>query len=122
MKIKDGEEKDYQDWKDKNRDPYGTEIFRYAESWADMMEKSINPYEDIQDKINSIAKKLSHDADTTGITGFMYGAAVKVLAFAWLYGEELRKWHNLDTQIGTEGERANKNGGVINPAIMNVRM
>ena len=48
----------------------------------------------------------------------MYGAAVFVLATCWEHGEELRRWHNVVTQIGTEGEEANKNGGVLNPALL----
>lgn len=36
------------------------------------------------------------------------------------HGEELRRWHNLDTQIGDEGEKANKGKGVLNPAIMKI--
>ena len=66
------------------------------------------------------AKKTSHSADTEGITGFMYGVAVSVLAACWTHGEELRRWHNLDTAIGMEGEAANELGGVLNPALLNI--
>jgi hypothetical protein len=42
MKILAGKEKEYADWKAKNEDdPYGLEIFRYAEAWADMMEEKL---------------------------------------------------------------------------------
>jgi hypothetical protein len=34
--------------------------------------------------------------------------------------EELRRWHNLRTQIGDEGEKANEDGGVLNPALLRV--
>jgi len=34
----------------------------------------------------------------------MYGAAVAILSKVWKHGEELRRWHNLKTQIGDEGE------------------
>lgn len=60
----------------------------------------------------------SHTADTEGVTGFMYGCAVTQLYWHWVHGEELRRWHNLDTQIGDEGEKANESGGVLNPAIL----
>ena len=50
------------------------------------------------------AKEASHLADSEGITGFMYGCAVSMLAQCWKHGEELRRWHNKDTQIGTEGD------------------
>ena len=68
--------------------------------------------------MEDIAKSSARETDTDGITGFMYGAAVSILAKAWVYGEELRRWHNLDTQIQHEGEKANESGGVLNPALL----
>ena len=44
----------------------------------------------------------------------MYGCAVSMLAYYWKYG----CWHNLKTQVGNEGGRANKSGGVLNPALL----
>jgi hypothetical protein len=61
------------------------------------------------------------DVDAEGITGFMFGCAVLVLAKCWKYGEALRRWHNRDTQIGTEGDHANETGGVLNPALIDRR-
>ena len=58
------------------------------------------------------AEKCSHDADTDGITGFMYGAAVSILSNHWKYGELLRKWHN--KEYGHEGD------GVVNPAVLTI--
>jgi len=68
--------------------------------------------------IKQCAKETSHEADTDGITGFMYGVAVSALSHCWEYGDELRRWHNLDTQLDTEGEKANESGGVLNPAVL----
>ena len=59
------------------------------------------------------ADRLSHEADTEGITGFMYGCAVSILSQYWEYGEELRKWHN--KEYNYDGK------GVVNPAIMTIR-
>lgn len=51
----------------------------------------------------------------------MYGMAVSILASSWEHGEELRQWHNLDSQIQNEGEEANKKkDAVLNPALMTV--
>jgi hypothetical protein len=50
----------------------------------------------------------------------MYGAGVSMLSQVWEHGEQLRTWHNLKTQLRDEGERANKSGGVLNPALLNV--
>lgn len=106
-----------------NQDSYGAAIYRYAVAWADLMEKRIDSLSlesPSSPDIGAIAKQASHDADTEGITGFMYGAAVSILSHAWIHGEALRRWHNLDTQLGTEGEKANDSGGVLNPALLNI--
>jgi len=68
--------------------------------------------------LQSVAKQASFDADIEGITGFMYGAAVSVLSQTWEHGEELRRWHNIESQIGDEGVRANDTGGTLNPALL----
>ena len=107
-------------WKkslENNQDEYGACGHRYAERWADMMEEKMAAGEELVD----IAKQTSRDADTEGITGFMYGCAVSVLSQVWEHGEELRRWHNIDTQIRDEGERANESGSVLNPALLTIR-
>jgi len=50
----------------------------------------------------------------------MYGCAVVILSKCWEHGEALRRWHNKDTQIGDEGDRANESGGVLNPALLSI--
>ncbi len=99
-----------------NKDPYGAAIYQYAEMWGRLMQIEMANGKSLPD----IADECSHTADTEGITGFMYGCAVSILAGCWKYGEELRRWHNLKTQVGKEGERANETGGVLNPAIMTI--
>jgi len=99
-----------------NLDPYGRACIVYSEQWAELMEKKMSEGATLGD----IAKDASHEADTDGITGFMYGAAVSTLSQVWKYGDDLRRWHNLDTQIGDEGEKANKEGGTLNPALLNI--
>lgn len=106
-------------WKEgvaKNQDPYGNAVYRFASEWATRMESELAKGKTLPD----IARKCSSEADDECITGYMYGCAVEILAYAWKYGEELRKWHNLETQIGTEGEEANKKGTVLNPALLNI--
>lgn len=96
-----------------NQDGYGKAIYQYAEQWALLMQAVIDPTGDIQKQIVEVAEKTSHTADTEGITGFMYGAAISTLAAFWIYGEELRKWHN--KEYGHEGE------GVVNPAVLTIK-
>lgn len=99
-----------------NTDEYGKAVIDYTNTWARLMEVRMAKGERLED----IAEETSHQADYEGITGFMYGCAVNFLAHCWIYGEQLRLWHNLKTQIGHEGEQANATGGVLNPALINI--
>lgn len=106
---------EYADYKRINSDdPYSARVVSYSEDWANLMESEMAAGKSIRE----VARSTSHAADTDGITGFMYGAAVAGLAYFWEHGEELRVWHNLRTQIRDEGDEANDNGGVLNPAIL----
>lgn len=116
MKVIDGKIEEYNVGLANNTDPYGAEIYRYAERWAGLMEAQMKEGKLLSD----IAEATSREADTSGITGFMYGAAVSTLSYFWQHGEDLRKWHNLDCQIGSEGEKANESGGVLNPALLTI--
>lgn len=119
MKIKDGLEAEYQEYVGRNDDPYGVGIVTFSERWADLMEDGLADGDaDAIAFIAANAERTSHEADTEGITGFMYACAVSSLAHFWVYGEELRRWHNVATQIGNEGEKANESGGVLNPALL----
>ena len=100
----------------KNQDPYGNRCYTYAQEWAELMEARMS----LGETIKQCAKETSRIADTDGITGYMYGASVSILSACWEHGEELRKWHNLDIQMGNEGEKANESGGVLNPALMSI--
>jgi hypothetical protein len=114
--IKEGAQQDWQRGFDNNSDPYGRRCYTYAADWAHLMEAAMAKGATIGD----CARDASRQADTDGITGFMYGAAVSILSHCWTHGEELRRWHNLETQIGTEGEKANESGAVLNPALLRV--
>lgn len=101
-----------------NGSGYGLGVYHFAESWARLMQAEItkgHKIADVADPCSSLADKGSG-----GITGFMYGCAVAVLAHCWKHGEELRRWHNSNTQIKDEGDRANESGGVLNPALLSI--
>lgn len=100
-----------------NDDPYGACAVRYAARWANLMEAKMAMGSTLVDCANA----TSREADVEGITGFMYGCVVSLLSRVWKHGEALRKWHNLKTQLGTEGEKANESGGVLNPALLNIK-
>ena len=93
-----------------NQDSYGRAVYRYAERWAELMEKEIERFD--VDWAKSSFERLSHEADTEGITGFMYGCAVNILSQVWKYGDVLKEWHN--KQYNYEGD------GVVNPALLTI--
>lgn len=98
MKIKSGREEKYSNLQKKNNDFYGRGCLNYAARWAELLETKINASnatpEDVKDIIINNAKELSYEADTDGITGFMYTVAVNILSDCWEYGEYLRNWYN----------------------------
>lgn len=120
MNIKPGLESEYANYKQINQSsPYAAEVVRFGEMWADLMEKEIER----GNTIANVAEPTCRTADNNGgITGYMYGCAVAALGKFWAHGEELRTWHNIKVQIGTEGEEANKSGGTLNPALINFDM
>ncbi len=114
MKLAD--EAGWQKSKLLNSDSYGKCVMEYAERWARLMQIEMDNGKNLED----VAEATSREADIEGITGFMYGCAVSHLAWYWEYGDQLRRWHNLDIQIGNEGEKANESGGVLNPALLSI--
>lgn len=135
MQLKDGMEAEYAEYVANNsKDGYSKGVVDYGEKWADLMEKRIAELEAASKAYGVVGEyarvtrfaeavqpsKCSHEADTDGITGFMYGCAAQALAHFWKHGEILRRWHNIDTQMRDEGEKANASGGVLNPALVNI--
>jgi hypothetical protein len=110
MKISNQEV--YDDWKSKNTEPYGAAALRFAERWADLVEEELE--ENPAANFGEVAERTSREADDEGITGFMYGAAVRFLSTCWEYGDALRVWHN--DQFGVTENQAK--GGTVNPAIL----
>jgi glutathione S-transferase len=111
---------------DQRGDCYGAIVVIAAERWAEameaMLEEDATRLDTADPTVADIAaacfRRIDRDLGSLGLTGFQYGAAVSILAQVWEHGEELRRWHNLDTQIHHEGERANETGGVLNPAVL----
>jgi hypothetical protein len=116
MEIVDQE--GYDKWKANQKgDGYGLACFDYAEGWAKLMQKEFAD-RDIEEptviSMIAFAENCSKQVDFMGITGFMYGAAVSILAHHWKHGEALRKWHN--KEFGQENS-----DGVVNPAIFTIK-
>lgn len=100
----------WEEYKAKNKDDYGKAILRFAENWAKVMQR----YMAYGELISDCADKASNEADVEGISGAMYGAAVKVLSQVWANGDILRTWHN--------NKYKHSGDGVVNPAIMTVNI
>ena len=102
---------------------YGYCVMLAAERWANEMERRLaeRPQWGVADVAQAAFAATDAWLGRWGLTGFQYGCAVEILAQVWEHGEALRRWHNLDTQIGDEGVRANERGGVLNPALLNIR-
>ena len=105
--------KEWNEFVEKNKDPYGKAILIFANRWATYMEEAItNGFNSLTDKqIEDLSYKASDEVG--GITGFMYGAGVATLKNTWKYGKELNKWHN--KQYGKEDTE-----GTINPAVITI--
>lgn len=73
-----------------SKDGYSRGVVDYAEYWAKLMQKEIATGR----QVHEIADECQKPLGFLGITGFMYGCAVKALAHFWIHGEDLRKWHN----------------------------
>lgn len=102
---------------EKNRASYGAAVMEYAASWAALMEQRMAAGESLE----TCADPTSDEADVDGITGFMYGCAVQVLAECWRHGEQLRRWHNKRYQPDNAGNLDDEPGAVINPALLHIR-
>ena len=106
------QEADWLKWKQINAsDGYSNAVVTFAEQWARLMQGELAEVFGTE-QFAEIAERTSQEADTVGLTGFMYGMAVGALAKFWLYGDALRVWHN--KQYGHEGE------GTVNPALLTV--
>lgn len=109
--IKDDLRDEYQHYAALNStDGYSNCVVQYAAQWGELMEQKIAEGA----KLEEIAEQASHEVDRRpgfGITGFMYGCAVRELAKFWAHGDALRVWHN--AQYSVKAEK-----GVANPAVL----
>ena len=117
----------YEEMTERQRsDGYGAVVVIAAGRWADAIEAALAAHADLDfpsvATVGDVAESCFADVNAGlgvySLTVNQYGLAVSILVRVWSYGEELRRWHNLDTQIGDEGERANASGGVLDPAML----
>lgn len=115
MKIKSGKEKLWNEYQEKNADFYGKGVIDFAKSWTKLLEEQFSKNSDLTTKqsIKTFADQTSQIADTNGISGFMYDAAVSILSAVWEYGDELREWHNKKYEVYDDPN-------VVNPAVITI--
>jgi hypothetical protein len=106
----------YAEYKRINSDGYGGGVVRYGEAWAALMEARLaeGPMFITNASIADAAEATQDEADSEGITGFMFGCAVQQLARFWKHGEALRVWHNAKHGVSAETT------GVVNPAVLTI--
>ncbi len=109
MKTKKGLKEEWEESKAKNKDPYGNAVVLVTEKVGEGLDMELSP-----------EKAENYGVKGSGITGFQAGCMAQWIAYFHPKGEEFRKWWNLKNQIKDEGEKANKKGGVLNPALMTI--
>ena len=94
MKILVGMEKIYDDWKNDNQDAYGKECFKFAEDWANLMEKEIDKDNDIKKVLKEKALETRMQATNYRLcTEFMFAVASNILVKCWEYGKYLDEFN-----------------------------
>lgn len=103
----------WENWVDKNTDPYGKACVDVARRAMEILDEDPADFD-----CHALICKADEEVKTGGITGFMAGCVAQMIAVCHSRGEEFRRKWNLDNQVHDEGEKANKSGGVLNPAIL----
>lgn len=92
MILRPGKQAEYDEYKAKNYDEYGSCVVRFAERWAGLMETRIKQGA----KVADIAKAMSHKADTERISGAAFSFAVESLGWYWIHGVEVMAWYKAE--------------------------
>jgi hypothetical protein len=102
-------------WVESNKDSYGEACVNVARRVMELLDK--------EDKFDTheIICRADKETKMGGITGFMAGAVAQMVSECHSRGEEFRRMWNCEVQIGTEGDKANKTGGVLNPALLTIQ-
>ncbi len=110
--IHSDKEAEYREYVAKNsNDGYSLAVIEYGDIWAKLMQIEISKG---RTKIKDIADESQKDLGYLGITGFQYGCVINALSHFWVFGEELRRWHN--KEFGVSEDKV----GVVNPAILTI--
>ena len=98
-----------------NKDPYGKACVDVARRAMEILDEELGDFD-----CHKLICRADDESKAGGITGFMAGCVAQMISQCHSRGEEFRKKWNLDNQIKDEGEKANENGGILNPAILEI--
>lgn len=109
-------EKAWDNWVKSNTDPYGKTCVDVARQVMVILDAEPGDFD-----AYTLVTRADNEIKAGGITGFMAGAVATMVSSCHSRGEEFRRKWNVANQIQDEGEKANKSGGVLNPALINIR-
>ncbi len=98
-----------------NDEPYGACCVNVARRVMEILDEEEGDFD-----THSIICRADGETKAGGITGFMASMVASMVSQLHSRGEEFRKKWNIDNQIKDEGEKANKSGGTLNTAILNI--
>ena len=98
-----------------NKDPYGKCCVDVARQVMKILDDELGEFDP-----HTIICRADDETKAGGITGFMAGCVASMVSQCHSRGEEFRRKWNKDNQIQDEGDKANENGGILNPAVLNI--
>ena len=108
-------EKEWNKHVEVNKDSYGkccVDVTRQVMKILDDEPGDFDPH--------TIICRADDEVKAGGITGFMAGCVTSIVGQCHSRGDEFRRKWNKDVQIGNEGDKANEEGGTLNPALLNI--
>ncbi|MFH0982802.1 MAG: hypothetical protein V2A79_14860 [Planctomycetota bacterium] len=103
----------WQSWIDANTEPYGKKCVDTARRAMEILDAEPGDFDP-----QKLITRADKETDDYGITGFMAGCVATMISQCHSRGEEFRRKWNHDSQLGTEGDKANEGTGVLNPALL----
>lgn len=105
MTVKQGLDKDYEEYVSNNQDPYGNACIVAGAKIGKALDENKKPEE---------AEKEMHGME---LTGFMAGAAAQAVSHFHPRSNDFRLWWNKSYGV----KESEAKGGVVNPAIMTMK-
>lgn len=111
------EKEKWESWVKNNQDAYGGCCVKVAQQVMKILDEESGDFD-----CHTVICRADDEIEAGGITGFMAGCVASIVSQCHSRGEEFRLKWNKDNQISNEGEKANKEGGVLNPALLDVEV